>query len=386
MKIPFNRTIIGRKEKEAVLSALEKGSISGGGIFTRHVEKKLKRLLGGRTVLATTSGTHSLEMAARLSGLKPRDEVVMPSYTYPSTANCILKVGAKPIFADVAAEGMNVGFDEIKEKITGRTRAILAVHYGGISRDVKALRELADSQGLMLIEDAAQALGSEESGRQLGTWGDFGCFSFHATKNFKAGEGGALVIGKSHENLLSRAEAIRNGGTDKARFLRGETINYQWVEEGSMYLPSDLLMALLGPQLDEMDSIIRKRIFVFEAYERLLEKYRGCKFIIEHSQSPADGRAFNAHLFFIVFESREARRFFQGEMEKASIQAFSHFWPLHSSSMGIAMGYKDEDLPRTSEKAAGLVRLPLYENLRADELEYVISKADRILNEMARGE
>jgi dTDP-4-amino-4,6-dideoxygalactose transaminase len=386
MRIPFNRTIIGRKEKEAVLSALEKGSISGGGLFTKDVEKRLKRLLGGSRVLATTSGTHALEMAACLSGLKPGDEVVMPSYTYPSTANCILKVGGKPIFADVATDGMNAGLDEIKEKITGRTRAILAVHYGGISRDVKALRELADSEGLMLIEDAAQALGSEESGRQLGTWGDFGCYSFHATKNFKAGEGGALVIGKAHENLISKAEAIRNGGTDRARFLRGEILHYQWVEEGSMYIPSDLLMALLRPQLDEMDLIIEKRRSVFEAYERLLEKYRGCKFIIEHSQSPADGRAFNAHLFFIVFESWEARRFFQNEMEKASIQAFSHYWPLHASSMGIAMGNKEEDLPRTSEKAAGLVRLPLYENLRTDELEYVLVNVDRILLEMARGE
>jgi dTDP-4-amino-4,6-dideoxygalactose transaminase len=220
----------------------------------------------------------------------------------------------------------------------------------------------------------------------LGTWGDVACYCFHATKNFKAGEGGALVIGKGHENLITKAEAIRNGGTDKAGFLRGETLHYQWVEEGSMYIPSDLLMALLGPQLDEMDSIIRKRISVFEAYERLLEKYRGYKFIREYSQSPVDGRAFNAHLFFIVFESLEARRFFQSEMEKASIQVFTHYWPLHSSSMGIAMGYKEENLPRTSEKAAGLVRLPLYENLRADELEYVLSHVDKILNEMARGE
>ncbi len=386
MRIPFNRTIVGKKEKEAVLSALDKGAISGGGLFTRHVEKKLKRFLGGRRVLATTSGTHALEMAAWLSGLKPGDEVVMPSYTYPSTANCILKVGGKPIFADLAVEGMNAGLDEIKAKITGRTRAILAVHYGGISRDVKALRVLADKEGLILIEDAAQALGSEESGRRLGTWGDFACFSFHATKNFKSGEGGALVIGKGHEDLFDRAEAIRNGGTNRARFLRGETSHYQWVEEGSMYLPSDLLMALLEPQLDEMDSIIRKRILVFEAYERLLEKYRGCKFIREHSQSPADGRAFNAHLFFIVFESREARRFFQSEMEKVSIQAFTHYHPLHASTMGIAMGCREEDFTRTSEKAPGLVRLPLYENLSLGELEYVLSNAEIILDKMARGE
>ena len=185
MIIPFNRNIIGKKEKEAVMSALGKGSISGGGSFTDRVEKKLKRLMGGRPVLATTSGTHALELAALLAGLKRGDEVVMPSYTYPSTANCILKVGAKPIFADLACEGMNAGLEEIKTRVSDKTRAIMVVHYGGLSKDIKEIREFADKEGLILIEDAAQALGTEEGGRELGTWGDFACFSFHGTKNFK---------------------------------------------------------------------------------------------------------------------------------------------------------------------------------------------------------
>ncbi len=386
MKIPFNRTVIGPKEKKAVMSALEIGSIAGGGTFTRNVEKKLHDILGGARVLVATSGTHALEMAAFLSGLKPGDEVVMPSFTYPSTANCILKTGAKPVFADVASEGMNSGIEEIREKVNARTRAILSVHYGGISKDIMELREMADCEGLLLIEDAAQAFGSQASGRHLGTWGDFGCFSFHETKNFKAGEGGALVLGKAFENLAERAEAIRNGGTDKARFIRGETTHYQWIEEGSMYLPSDLLMALLGAQIEEMDSIIKKRLDVFNAYEKLLGKYRACSFIKEYSKAPSGVGVFNAHLFYIVFDSFERRKFFQSEMDKASIQAFAHYWPLHMSIMGKSMGYDDNDLARTCEKAPGLVRLPLYENLRADELEYVLLNVDKILHEMARGE
>jgi len=386
MKIPFNRTAIGLEEKNAVMEALEKGSIGGGGKFTRDAEIKLENILGGSRVLATTSGTHALEMAARLSGLKAGDEVVMPSFTYPSTANCILKTGAKPIFADVASEGMNSGIEEIRQKMNGRTRAILSVHYGGLSKDIKELRQMADCQGLVLIEDAAQALGSRAGGRHLGTWGDFGCFSFHETKNFKAGEGGALVLAKGFEDLAERAQAIRNGGTDKERFIRGKTSYYQWIEEGSMYLPSDILMALLGVQLDKMGSIIEKRLSVFNAYEKLLDKYRGCSFIKEYSKAPSSGESFNAHLFYIVFESPEKRKFFQSQLDKASIQAFTHYWPLHMSLMGKSMGYCDKDLKRTWEKAQGLVRLPLYENLRPDELEYVLMKADSILRKMSRGE
>ncbi len=386
MRIPFNRTVIGPKGKKAVMSALERGSIAGGGMFTLNAEKKLENILGGAKVLVTTSGTHALEMAAGLSGLKAGDEVVMPSYTYPSTANCILKTGAKPVFADVAAQGMNSGIEEIREKMSAKTRAILVVHYGGLSRDIMEMRQMADREGLVLIEDAAQALGSAASGRHLGTWGDFGCFSFHETKNFKAGEGGALVLGKACENLAERAEAIRNGGTDKARFARGETNHYQWIEEGSMYLPSDILMALLGAQIDEMDSIIEKRLAVFNAYEKLLDKYGGCKFIREYSKAPSGDEAFNAHLFYVVFDSPERRKFFQSQMEKASIQAFTHYWPLHMSLMGKSMGYHDKDLKRTCKKAQSLVRLPLYENLRSEELEYVVIKADCILREMARGE
>ena len=281
---------------------------------------------------------------------------------------------------------MNAGLEEIKTRVSDKTRAIMVVHYGGLSKDIKEIREFADKEGLILIEDAAQALGTEEGGRELGTWGDFACFSFHGTKNFKAGEGGALVIGRGHEELLYRAEAIRNGGTDKALFLRGERNYYQWVEEGSMFIPSDLLMALLAPQLDEMNEIIQKRRFVFESYEKLLKKYRGCSFVKEYSKIPDDGRAFNGHLFFIVFESPETRRHFQMEMQKVSIQAVTHYWPLHSSAMGSKMGYKKEDLPRTNEKAGGLVRLPLYENISRNELDYILFNIDKILHDMARGE
>lgn len=382
MRIPFNRIRVREKDKRSLLEALEKGWIAGGGPNTLRVEERLGEMLCGRRILATTSGTHALELAMRLSGIGPGDEVVLPSFTYPSTANCILARGAVPVFADVSEKGMNAGADEFEQKITARTRILLPVHYGGLSKDIQGLRQIADSRGLRLIEDAAQALGSGEAGRPLGTWGDFGCFSFHGTKNFRSGEGGALVVGEGWESLIEKAEAIRNGGTDKERFLRGEVDAYEWIEAGSMYLPSDLLMALLLPQLEDKDDVIEKRRRIFEAYESLLERYGGEDFIKEHSRWPLDGRAFNAHLFYIVFDTPDRRRDFQKRLLDCSIEASAHYRPLHGSSMGAALGWKTTDLPRTALKAQSLARLPLYENLEQEELDYILLHLKRILDSM----
>lgn len=385
MRIAFNRIEFGEAEERAVLSALRKGWVSGGGPQTLRVEKFLERRLGSPRVLATTSCSSALEMAVGLSGLGPGDEVILPSFTYPSTANCVLAAGARPVFADVAPDGMNAGLGEIQARATDKTRAVVAVHYGGIAKDLPALRRWCDDAGLVLIEDAAQALGSSVEQKPLGAWGEFGCFSFHGTKNFKAGEGGALVFSPMTAGRVPAGEVLRNAGTDKDRFLRGEVEAYEWVAQGAMHLPSDLLMALLMSQLKRMDAIMGRRLKIFKAYEALAAGFDEAGLFADRSRMPRGQETFNAHLFYLVFETEALRQAFQEAMAAADVQTATHYRPLHASAMGRRLGWRADALPETMAKAPGLVRLPLYEAMTEAELERVLDSAQRVLALLAKG-
>ncbi|WP_430883152.1 aminotransferase class V-fold PLP-dependent enzyme [Fusibacter sp. JL216-2] len=255
-------------EEEYVLSALRSGNISGRGPNTLAVESYLQKTLKAKRVLMTTSCTHALEMAVRLGGIKEGDEVLLPSYTFPSTANAVLAVGATPILIPVEKNNLCVSLSTIKKYTSKRTRAVIAVHYGGVCNDIDAIAEHCDDEKIILIEDAAQAYGSVYKNKKLGTFGHMGCYSFHGTKNDVSGEGGALVINKDKDGLISQAERLLEKGTDRMAFMRGEAAKYEWKGYGSSYVPSDILMALLRGQLETSEMRMERRREIIKAYTR----------------------------------------------------------------------------------------------------------------------
>ncbi|MHC1719176.1 MAG: dTDP-4-amino-4,6-dideoxygalactose transaminase [Clostridiaceae bacterium] len=378
MKIPFNKAHIAGNEIEYIKDAIDKSQLCGDGSYTAAVADRLCRDMEFKNIKLTTSGTHALEMAVLIAELKPGDEVIMPSFTFSSTANAVLLRGARPVFADVEFETLNIDCDDVEKKLTKRTKAIIPVHYGGIGCDMDRIMDIAANNGLIVIEDAAQALYSKYKGRFLGGIGHFGCFSFHSTKNYISGEGGAIVINSSNNELLQRAEIIRQKGTNRESFLNGEVDKYSWVGAGSSYSPSDILMAFLFGQLQHRKLIIEKRQAVHNSYSEGLRDLAGHGAIKGMTKIPACCES-NYHIFYLILENSNVRSRFVNELKKREISAYTHYTPLHSSKMGLSISLVPEELPVTDKVSEGLIRLPLYTDMTVEEVDYVISSIHSIM-------
>ncbi|MBP5528975.1 MAG: dTDP-4-amino-4,6-dideoxygalactose transaminase [Lachnospiraceae bacterium] len=368
--IRFNVPPFTGKEMDYIKKAVENQKICGDGEFTKKCNEWLENKTGTTKALLTTSCTHATEMAAILSGIKPGDEVIMPSYTFVSTADAFVLRGAKAVFVDVRPDTMNIDENLIEAAITDKTRAIVPVHYAGVSCEMDKIMEIAGNHNLMVIEDAAQGIMSEYKGKPLGTFGEYGCFSFHETKNFSMGEGGALLI-RDPENI-EHAEIVREKGTNRAKFFRGQIDKYTWVDAGSSYLPSELNAAYLYAQLELADEITADRMrtwnMYFEAFEELENKER-----IERPFVPTDCKH-NAHMFYLKCKDLEERTAFIKFIGENGILAVFHYIPLHGAPAGKMFGrFNGEDVYTTKESER-LVRLPLYYGLKEDEVEYIIGK------------
>lgn len=370
-KIVFNKPYINGNEKNYIIDALNRGSISGDGYYTKKVTQFLENKFALNQVLMTTSATHALEMAAQLIGLKEGDEVIMPSFTFSSTANAVLKEGARPVFAEVRNDTFNLDPADFEAKISSKTKAVIPVHYAGLSCEMDQINEIAAENDIFIIEDAAHAVNSFYQGRAAGSLGDFGCYSFHGSKNFVSGEGGALIINSKQQLLFEKAEIIREKGTNRSRFLRGEIDKYSWVGEGSSYLPSDLLMAFLLGQLEELDYITAQRKRVFNYYQQHLKSYLAEDFLEVLPAVPAN-RQNNYHIYYLKFKNKKIRDFVLKKLREKGIEAAFHFQPLHASAMGKRLGYQEKDLQLTKNIASTMLRLPIYPDLSEKDLSYII--------------
>jgi dTDP-4-amino-4,6-dideoxygalactose transaminase len=373
MQIPFNRPYLTGNEiwyMEDVLHSLsEGGHISGDGKYTKLVQDFFQSKFGARKALMTTSCTSALELATWLLNLKPGDEVIVPSYTFSSTVNPILLVGAKPVFADIQEDTLNIDPADIRRKITKKTRAIYPVHYGGVSCAMDEIMEIAQEHDLKVVEDAAQGVNAKYKGKYLGTIGDFGCYSFHETKNYVCGEGGALLINSEAPKIIERAEIIREKGTNRSKFHRGEVDKYTWVDIGSSYLPSDLLSAFLYAQLEKLDEIQTMRMNVWNAYYSALKSFEDAGKI--RLPIVPDFAEHNAHLFYVLFLDEQIRDRVMNQLKSEGILAVFHYVPLHSSPVGLGLGCRKEDLPVTEEMSGRLLRLPMYAGITKDEWEFI---------------
>ena len=368
MYIPFNKPPYIGKESEYVLDAVNKGHISGDGEYTKKCAKKLEELSGTKRALLTTSCTHATEMAALLSDIKPGDEVIMPSYTFVSTADAFVLRGATPVFVDIRPDTMNIDETLIEDAITSKTKAIVPVHYAGVGCEMDTIMDIARRHNLTVIEDAAQAIASTYKGKALGTFGDFGCYSFHETKNISMGEGGALLI--QNEDLIEPAEIIREKGTNRAKFFRGQIDKYTWVNYGSSYLPSDMNAAYLWAQLENIDIIQKKRLSVWNRYREGLSELEKKEYI-EFGVIP-DECTNNAHMFYIKVSDLETRTELISYLKEKGIMAVFHYVPLHSAPAGRKFGrFNGEDRYTTTESER-LIRLPLFYSITEEEVNFII--------------
>jgi dTDP-4-amino-4,6-dideoxygalactose transaminase len=366
--IPFNRPSLAGRELEYIQDALRIGHSAGGGPYTRRCHDLLERLLGARKVLLTTSCTHALEMAGLLLGLEPGDEVLVPSYTFVSTANAFAIRGARPVFVDIRRDTLNLDETLLASKIGPRTRAIVPVHYAGVGCEMDPILELAQRHGLSVIEDNAHGLFGKQRGRWLGTIGTLGTLSFHETKNIICGEGGAILVNDPRH--VERAEILVEKGTNRARFFRGEVDKYTWVDLGSSYRPSDLLAAFLFGQLEKKDRILERRRRVWEIYDERLRDWadrRG----IRRPQVPASCEQ-SYHMYYLILPSAGERAGLIAHLKSKGIMSVFHYVPLHLSEMGQRFGGRPGDCPVTEEISDRLVRLPFYNDLSPEDQDRVI--------------
>ena len=368
MFVAFNKPPYIGKESEYVLDAVNKGHISGDGEYTKKCAKKLEELSGTKRALLTTSCTHATEMAALLSDIKPGDEVIMPSYTFVSTADAFVLRGATPVFVDIRPDTMNIDETLIEGAITSKTKAIVPVHYAGVGCEMDTIMDIARRHNLTVIEDAAQAIASTYKGKALGTFGDFGCYSFHETKNISMGEGGALLI--QNEDLIEPAEIIREKGTNRAKFFRGQIDKYTWVNYGSSYLPSDMNAAYLWAQIENIDIIQKKRLSVWNRYREGLSELEKKEYI-EFGVIP-DECTNNAHMFYIKVRDLENRTDLLNFLKENGIQAVFHYVPLHSAPAGRKFGRFNGEDRYTTKESERLIRLPLFYSITDEEVEYTI--------------
>ena len=366
LMIPFNRPYTSPRAAAAMADAAERGHISGDGHYTSVATDLLKRLTGSRQVLLTTSCTHALEMAAMLLGVSAGDEVIMPSFTFVSTANAFALRGARPVFVDIRPDTFCIDERLIESAITDRTRAIVVVHYAGVACEMDEIMAIAAHHGLAVIEDNAHGFGGTYRGTNLGTIGSLATLSFHETKNIQCGEGGALLL--NDEGLLETAEILREKGTNRSRFFRGQVDKYTWVSLGSSYLPSDLLAAYLATQLEEFDEIQKRRMLVWQRYRSELDGWASSSgFSFQHCP---DDREHPAHLFALLAPGLDARQRLITHLTGVGVAAVFHYVPLHSSPMGLSFG--ERHLPVTDDVSDRLVRLPLFSTLSDETVERVV--------------
>ncbi len=368
--IAFNVPPFFGDEFDYMRIAVENHKICGDGEFTSKCGKWLEDRLEVTKVLLTTSGTAALEMAAILCGLKPDDEVILPSYTFSSTANAFVLTGAKLVFVDIRPDTMNINEKKIEAAITNRTKAICVVHYAGVACEMDTIMDIAHRHNLFVIEDAAQAVTSTYKGRPLGSIGDFGCYSFHETKNFSMGEGGAIAINDSE--FIERAEILREKGTNRSQFFRGQVAKYNWVDYGSSYLPSDLNAAYLWGQLSHADEMQSNRMTSWNRYYEAFIPLKD-KGIVELPGIP-DECKHNAHMFYIKCRDLDTRSDYIRYMKDNGILTVFHYVPLHSAPAGQKYGRFDGQDEFTTSESDRLVRLPLYYNLFLGDQERVIEK------------
>ena len=371
--IVLNKAFLTGKEIEYVSEALS-GQTSGNGVFTKRCHQFFKSTYGFRKSLLTTSCTDALEMAAILTGIKPGDEIIVPSFTFVSTANAFLLRGAKIVFADSRPDHPNLDVSRLEEKITSKTKAIVAVHYAGVAVDMQHLMALSLKYNLLIIEDAAQAIDSFYLDRPLGSIGHFGCFSFHDTKNIVCGEGGLLVV--NEQKFVERAEILWEKGTNRSAFIRGEVDKYGWVDVGSSFLPSELTAAFLLAQLEHIKVIQDKRHAVWNRYYKELLPMSG-SLGFELPVIPSNCKH-NAHIFYLVCSSSDQRNYLSAEMKAAGVQAYFHYPPLHLSKFHL-QSHRPEVLPNALKFSEQLIRLPIYPDLSSQDQAYVIEQIKRIL-------
>lgn len=369
-QIPFNRPSLVGEEIKNILEAIERGQLSGDGHFTKQCNAKIRELTGAHSALLTHSCTAALEMAAILCDLGPGDEVIMPSFTFVSTANAVVLRGATPVFVDIDPVTLNIDPEEVAKAVTPATRAIFAVHYAGFPADMDALAEIARQHDLLLVEDAAQALGSLYKGRPAGSLGDLAAFSFHETKNIISGEGGALTINRA--DLHERAEIIREKGTNRSRFLRGQVDKYTWVDIGSSFLPGELVAAFLYGQLLQSGIVNERRLRIYNHYMAAFEELEATGRVLR--PRAASNTSGNGHMFYLLLDDVVDRDAFIASMRESQIVTPFHYVPLHSAPAGRHLARTLGSLPITNETSARLVRLPVFFEL-GDEIDTVIDRA-----------
>lgn len=364
--INFTEPTITELEKKYVADALDNALLSGDKKYTKLCTEWFNNR-GYKNFLLTTSGSSALELAAILSKIKPGDEFIVPSFTFSSTANAFMLRGAKPIFVEIDPDTMNMDASKIEDRITENTKVIVPVDYAGVSCDMDKINEIAKKYNLMVVEDAAQAVGSEYKGRPCGLEADVACFSFHETKNFTMGEGGAVYI--KDDALMDEAEIIREKGTNRKQFLHGMVDKYSWYKIGSSILPSDLLAAILYGQLERFDELFNRRVELWRKYYDSLadleEAGKLCRpRIPEYAKH-------NGHIFFILLNDEETRNNLMHFLKEHDIVATFHYLPLHSAPLGQEYGYKPGDLPITENAAGRLLRLPLHHNVTDEDIEKI---------------
>ena len=366
--IPFNKPYFSGNELLYIREAISTGKISGNGFFTKKCHKYFEDKFGFKKVLLTSSCTDALEMCSLLLDIKPGDEVIVPSYTFVSSALAFDRQGAKIIFADSCVDNPNLNVDNLEKKITDKTRAIVVVHYAGIACDMDKICSISKKYNLIVIEDAAQAIHSYYKGRPLGSIGNLATFSFHETKNINSGEGGMLVI--NDEKFIRRSEIIWEKGTNRSEFFRGESDKYQWVDTGSSFLPSEITAAFLYAQLEMLPMIQKKRLEIWNYYYHKLKEWADKNYIkLPVIPSYATN---NAHIFYLVCKSFEQRKFIIDSLNNAGILSVFHYLSLHKS-LYYTTRQEINELPHSDIFTNTLVRLPLFYDLNKDELDYIIS-------------
>jgi len=374
-EIPFYIPWIEEEEVEAVARALREGHLVGGGIICKRVEQQMQEMFGVKHVLLTTSCTHALELAMLALDIGPGDEVILPSFTFSSSANAVVLCGARPVFAEIRPDTLNIDPDDIRRRITPRTKAIMPVHYAGVGCDMDDIMAIAEEHGLYVVEDAAQGVGAKYKGHHLGTLGHVGCYSFHYTKNITCGEGGAFLT--NQDEIAHKAEIIREKGTNRSAFLRGEVDKYSWVDRGSSYVLSDLLAALLEIQLKKLPRVIVSRQAIYERYNV------GLKVLAEIGvlQLPVipDECEPNYHIYYVLTRTPIERDRLISYLRAKGIGASFHYVPLHSSPFGRQLLSFGDDLAVTERISATLVRLPIYPSLSAEKQQAVINNVKECL-------
>lgn len=366
--IPFNRPCFVGGEEQFIAESMANGHISGDGPFTKKCHALLEELLGVKKALLTTSCTHALEMTALLLDIKEGDEVIVPSFTFVSTINAFVLRGAKPVFVDIRPDTLNMDEQLVKRSITSRTKAIVPVHYAGVGCEMDEIVSLATNAGVSVIEDNAHGFLGEYKGRKLGTFGSMSTLSFHETKNFHCGEGGALLL--NDERFIERAEIIREKGTNRTKFFRGQIDKYSWVDVGSSYLPSDLLAAILFAQLGAHETIQSKRARIWNFYRDNLTEWAKQRNVTLPTVPSSCKQAY--HMFYLRLPSLAVRQALIAHLRKGGILAIFHYLPLHLSAMGRKYGGQNGDCPVTEEVSERILRLPFYNNFTQEDQVKVI--------------